>query len=501
MSSKPKVVVIGAGIAGLSVASKLHKSGKCEVCVLEASGRVGGRIHTGKIGENTVEFGAGWIHGTIDNPIFGLACDLKFLHKSDLDKKWVNEDSRVKPQIATSPLKQCIDDQLLTEVWDVFDNLISETENIQKMRNFTKGIADAKLSVGEYLHQGFQSYLDSCTSDTPATKKLKCKLFSFLEERECSNTGCNSLYDLNLEEFGEYVYLDGSGSCPLPGGYDRITKALAAGLKSGCVHFEHEVTEVNWVASSESDAPQSRHPVKIVCGNGKTFDADHVIVTVSLGVLKEMHSTLFCPSLPTDKITAIQNLGFGYVGKIFLEFEKPFWHSDEYNLPLIWEDKENCKNEAELANRPWVHRLYSLYTTRPGSHILLAWFQGNESLCIERTPAQEVGEQCLAAIKKCTTLKSLPPIVNVDRTQWGINPYTRGSYSFLSKAASGNDFDILASPLPYESAGNKDAPDLQLLFAGEATNRQFYGTVHGAYLTGVREADRLLKYLGGSNSI
>ena len=93
MSSKPKVVIIGAGIAGLSAASKLLKSGQVEVCVLEASERVGGRIHTGKIGQNTVEFGAQWIHGTVGNPIFDLACDLRFLQKSNLDKKWVNEDS------------------------------------------------------------------------------------------------------------------------------------------------------------------------------------------------------------------------------------------------------------------------------------------------------------------------------------------------------------------------------------------------------------------------
>ncbi|KAJ7394385.1 hypothetical protein OS493_000194 [Desmophyllum pertusum] len=324
MSSKPKVVVIGAGIAGLSAANKLYKSGQVDVCVLEASERVGGRIHTGKIGDNTVEFGAAWIHGTVGNPIFDLACDLKFLLKSDLYKMWKNDDSRVKPQFATSQLRQLIDDQLLTEVWDVFDNLISETDDISKMRTFTESVTGAKMSVGDYLCQGFQCYLDSCTSDTAATKKLKVNLFSFLEERECNSSGCNSLHDLNLEDFGEYVDLDGSNFCPIPGGYDRISKALAAGLNRDCVHFEHEVTQINWLASSESDAPKSRYPVKIICGNGKTFDADHVIVTVSLGILKEQHMKLFSPSLPTDKINAIQDLGFGYVGKIFLEFEKPF---------------------------------------------------------------------------------------------------------------------------------------------------------------------------------
>lgn len=499
MSSKPKVVIIGAGIAGLSAASILYKSGQVEVCVLEASERVGGRIHTGMIGENIVEFGAGFIHGTVDNPIFDLACDLQFLHKSDLDKKWVNEDNQEKPEsVTTTHLQHPIDDQMIAEVWDVFDNLISETEDISKMRNFAK---DTNMSVGDYLQQGFQSYLDSCTSDTFTTKKLKTKLFSFFKERECTDSGCNSLYDLNLVYFGEYVYLEGSNSCPVPCGYDRIAKALAARLPSGCVHFQHAVTEIKWVASRESDEPQSSYqPVKILCENGKTFDADHVIVTVSLGVLKEKHSTLFCPSLPTDKIRAITDLGFGYVGKIFLEFEQRFWPSDEYSLPLIWEDKENDKKEAETANCPWIHCLYSWYTTCPGTNVLVSYFRDNEFLHIESTSPQEVGKQCIEAIKRCTTFESLPPIVNVKRTQWGTNPWTRGSYSFVSKAASGSDFDTLATPLPCKTAGSKLVPALQLMFAGEATHRHFYATVHGAYLTGVREANRLLKHLSDSNS-
>ena len=496
MPSKPTVVVIGAGIAGLSAASKLYESGQVEVCVLEASERVGGRIHTGKIGNSTVEFGATWIHGTVGNPIFDLACDLKYLHESDINKEWINEDSRAKPQIELSQLRQQIDDQLLTEVWNIFDKLISETEDISKMKMYSKGTANDKMTVGNYLTQGFQSYLDSCTSDTAMTKKLKRDLFSFLEERECNSTGCNSLYDLNLEDFGEYVYLDGSSYCPVPCGYDRITKALAAELSNGCVHLNHEVTQINWVASRKLDAEKRSFPVKVLCANGNTFDADHVIITVSLGVLKEKHSTLFHPCLPSDKTDAIKNLGFGYAGKIFLEFEKPFWPSDEYSLHLIWDNcKKNSKHESKMANCPWVHRLYSMYTTHPGSNVLLAWFQGNESLHIESSPPQEIGKHCLAAIKECTSLESLPPIVNVERTQWGINPWTRGSYSFLSNAASGSDFDTLASPLPSDSAGRKGAPVLQLMFAGEATHRQFYGTVHGAYLTGVREAERLLKHL------
>lgn len=511
MSLKPKVVVIGAGIAGLSAASKLRKSGQVEVCVLEASERVGGRIHTGKIGDNKVEFGAAWIHGTVENPIFDLACDLQLLDKSDINKEWVNENSRAKPKITTQ-LHPNIDDQLLTEVWNVFYNLISETEDLSKMQSLSKGVTDSKMTVGGYLNQGFESYLDSCTSDAAETKALKRDLFSFLQERECNSTGSNSLTDLNLEEFGEYVYLDGSDFCPIPSGYDNIVKGLQVELNSDSFLCKHEVTRINWTSSSESDTPKRPYPVTVLCSNGKSFEADHVMLTMSLGVLKEKHSSLFCPSLPTDKINAIQRLGFGYVGKIFLEFEEPFWSSDECSIHLVWEDKKNGQNEvvnaehdwddqecniieAEEVNSPWVRRLFSLYTTHPGSNVLLAWFQGNTAAHIESTPPQEVGQFCLAAIKTCTTLKSLPRLVNVHTTQWVTNPWTRGSYSFLSREARGSDFDCLASPHPCVSAGSKDIPALQLMFAGEATHRQFYGTVHGAYLTGVREAERLLKYL------
>ena len=243
MLPKPKVVVIGAGIAGLSAASKLHKSGQVEVCVLEASERVGGRIHSGKIGENKVEFGAAWIHGTIGNPVFDLACDLGLLSKSD--KEWMNEDSRTKPKI-NAQLRQHIDDQLLTEVWNVFYSLISETEDLPKMRNFTKSANGFRMTVGDYLNQGFQSYLGLCTTDKPETKMLKRSLFSFLQERECNSAGSNSLTDLNLEEFGEYIFLDGLGFCPIPSGYDNIVKALQEELNIDCVRCNREVTRINW---------------------------------------------------------------------------------------------------------------------------------------------------------------------------------------------------------------------------------------------------------------
>lgn len=67
------VVVVGAGVAGLSAATTLQEAGR-SVVVLEARDRIGGRVRTERLwGEGPVELGATWIHGRKGNPIYKLA--------------------------------------------------------------------------------------------------------------------------------------------------------------------------------------------------------------------------------------------------------------------------------------------------------------------------------------------------------------------------------------------------------------------------------------------
>lgn len=67
-------------------------------------------------------------------------------------------------------------------------------------------------------------------------------------------------------------------------------------------------------------------------------------------------------------------------------------------------------------------------------------------------------------------------------TRWGKDPLSYGSYSHIRVQSSGNDYDILA-----ESVSGC------LFFGGEATTRQYPATMHGAYLSGLREASRILQ--------
>lgn len=76
----------------------------------------------------------------------------------------------------------------------------------------------------------------------------------------------------------------------------------------------------------------------------------------------------------------------------------------------------------------------------------------------------------------------MPNPIQTICTRWGSDPLSYGSYSHVRVRSSGSDYDLLA-----ESVGNT------LFFAGEATTRQYPATMHGAFLSGLREASRIYR--------
>jgi monoamine oxidase len=76
----------------------------------------------------------------------------------------------------------------------------------------------------------------------------------------------------------------------------------------------------------------------------------------------------------------------------------------------------------------------------------------------------------------------IPNPSKILRTNWNSNPYAFGAYSFTPKNASSASFKVFE-----QAIANK------LFFAGEHTSQDYRGTVHGAYLSGIREAKKMLE--------
>lgn len=89
----------------------------------------------------------------------------------------------------------------------------------------------------------------------------------------------------------------------------------------------------------------------VICCDGSSYSADYLIVTSSLGVLRDRHMTLFDPPLPKRKRTAIETLGFGPVNKIFLHFSSPWWSPETKGFSFVWPKGYTSPKYEEFRNQ------------------------------------------------------------------------------------------------------------------------------------------------------
>jgi [histone H3]-N6,N6-dimethyl-L-lysine4 FAD-dependent demethylase len=118
--------------------------------------------------------------------------------------------------------------------------------------------------------------------------------------------------------------------------------------------------------------------------------------------------------------------------------------------------------------------------------------------------------RCIAVLKGIFGDKAVPQPKETVVTRWRADEWARGSYSYVKVGSSGTDYDLLASPVKPKTSANEakfdeteDAEDEdnkvlpRLFFAGEHTIRNYPATVHGALLSGLREAGRIADYFIG----
>lgn len=232
--------------------------------------------------------------------------------------------------------------------------------------------------------------------------------------------------------------------------------------------------------------------MSIQCSDGSSYDCEHVIVTCSLGVLKENYTTMFSPQLPKLKVNAIEGLAIGTVDKIFLEFDKPFWPDDWTGFSFIWNEKDS--REIRATANAWLEDVFGFYIVDYQPNILCGWIGGPSARTMESLDDSRILDGCMWLFEKFLGAElpwTKPKNMKVSR--WYTNRHFRGSYSNRSVITEMLKTSARDLSLPLHDALGKPV----VAFAGEATHDHYYSTVHGAYESGQREADRLTQFYAG----
>ncbi len=281
-----RVVVVGAGMAGLGAARALHDLGY-HVTVVEGRERLGGRTFTDDSLRLPLDLGASWIHGVDGNPLTALADDLGVARGPATD--WDNE-------IEYAPDGAELTDALYAAADEALDAVLAHAAEQSEQRE-----EDAPL----------RDVVEEALADLDLDHDVEVVTRHYL------NTTIEHEYAGSLEQLSTWWWDEGEGYPGedelLPGGYVGLVDGLADGLdiRTGMAVQRIASGDEGVVVESDVDA----------------VGADHVVVTLPLGVLKAGTVT-FEPPLPDDKATAIERLGMGLLDKVYLRFPEVFWDAE-----------------------------------------------------------------------------------------------------------------------------------------------------------------------------
>ncbi|MDH3305909.1 MAG: FAD-dependent oxidoreductase [Acidimicrobiia bacterium] len=196
----------------------------------------------------------------------------------------------------------------------------------------------------------------------------------------------------------------------------------------------------------------------------RTFEADRVVVTVPLGVLKAGEMA-FDPALSRPKADAIRRLGFGRLEKVVLRFGEAWWPPGTRRFMVVRDDR---------AFPAWAD-----LTDHAGAPTLVGFHGAGHSEAAMDLTDDEIVRLALGVIGQATGLE-VPAPSSAHVTRWQEDPYARGSYSYLAVGSGPEDMRALARA------------EGKVHFGGEATDPEYFGTVHGAFVSGVRVAREIL---------
>ena len=413
------VIIIGAGISGLSAAKRLNETG-VNIIILEAQDKIGGRLRTNRSLGFEFDEGAGWIHGMDGNPISTLA------QQAGMNTYPTVDESRKSYDIGGIIRNATIYNNAEDELYTILDSMMGSGSSTKSFETVFNSLYPNKANdrLWKFL---LSTYV---TFDTGDLSNLSSLLY---------NEG---------EEFGGTEKIATNG-------YDTIANYLAKDL---VIQLNERVSKVDF----------STAKIK-VSHSGKTTEADYVLVTVPLGVLKS-GTIQFIPNLPAFKQNAIQKVGMNCVNKFLLTWSTAFWDDIQY-----------------ISYTPEIRDKFNYFVNikkfHPTENALMTFAYADYGRQTETMTDSQIKDAILVHLKDIYG-NHIPDPTNMLRTKWQSNINSFGAYSYTAVDTEMQHFEDLA----------KEIND-KLFFAGEHTESDYFSTAHGAYLSGIREANKIIDLL------
>lgn len=294
IGARPKVIIIGAGFAGLSAAYYLHKK-KIDFVILEARSRISGRVfsHTMDEKENLViELGAEWIG---------------------------NSHERMQ--------------NLCNEFGLELQNNQFDSHLIYQGQYYSKGNWDYSPA----WKSKFQAIIDNYPKLTQSEKLKIDKMdwWRFLVNNGCQGRDLDLRELLDSTDFGETIrsvsafaalaeYAESSEKnemdLKIKGGNSMLAKKIAEKIGHDKIKLNHAVQKV---------IQQAKGGVKVICKNGQQFTANKIICTAPTYAVKNIK---WEPGFPTDQASALNELQYARINKNPLLFNKRFWKDESFDM-------------------------------------------------------------------------------------------------------------------------------------------------------------------------
>jgi len=425
-----RVIIIGAGAAGLMVAYRLSKAGH-KVIVLEAQDRIGGRIHTLHDPDFSVpvELGAEFIHGDlpVTNELMKEACMERAENGGSF---WNADDGKLKQGYG------------VMRDWAVLEKALNEVNEDMTIAAFL----DAYLSGHEELRMFIKGFVEGYD----AADTNRASVLAFRDEW--------------LSEEGEENRVEG--------GYSRLIDYMAAECKKsgGEIYTSTIVKEIKW----------NKGNVEVLTDKGVSYNADMVVVTVPAGVLQESNGQRvirFTPAIE-KKLGSFETIGYGNAMKVFLQFKKAFWQDEEYVTKFGKGIKELGFIVSDAAIPVW-------WTQAPvNAAMLTGWIGGpntDKFLTMSDEEVLNMAIDSIAHIFGANKEAIQKELKKGKVANWINNPFEKGGYTYATVEG-------------LKLKGKLDEPvEDTIYFAGEAffTGAEM-GTVEAALASGKKTAELII---------